>query len=427
MSFYKLNRSKGIAAIMSAAAFFQFSDGAFSAPQAPAPVGSTRVAYRPVAFVNETVITPRDLEKRIQLMRLLNGTPATAPFTQQEKSAALEITIDEALQKQETEQYKVKRTEKDVTAFRERMLRANRIASRDFDTKLPQYGLTLEEVNKILDVQLAWERLTGGRFGRDISVSVFEIEQILERMNRIGNIELKYQEIVVPIASAQETPQAVKQIEAVIRRLQKGEPFERLAAENPGRGGGKNADGVNWVPILSLEEPAQKFVVAAGPNAISPVLRTERGLVIMRMLDKKTGNNAAEVKKRVIYAFLPGATVAAANAFKIEHADCDDFTELSDDDGLYVKDYGYVSASELPPFMQEFVQTATKGDLSRPVEESGGMYVGAVCDVRDANVYQDAPAELREQIRGQIFGRKLDLRGKEYIRSLREKATININ
>jgi hypothetical protein len=74
------------------------------------------------------------------------------------------------------------------------------------------------------------------------------------------------------------------------------------------------------------------------------------------------------------------------------------------------------------------VNGAVKGDISDPVAgEGGGMYIGAVCDIRSANIYQDANPALRDSVRGQVFARKLDLRAKEYMRSLREKATINMN
>ena len=393
--------------------------------QSPSP--ARPMIYRPVAFVNDVAVTPRDLQKRIALMRILNNVPANAPVTPQEKRNALETAINEVLQKEEITKFEIEPTKKETETYRARILRGNRLRNDAFVAALPTFGLTETDVDKILKTRLAWERLTGGRFARDVSVSSYEIQQLLEQINRLGNIEVKYREIVQNFEKASEAPTALKAMETALKQLQSGAAFEKLAARYPDKNGVKTANGVEWVSITAVEQAAQRFLALSEPGTVSPVMQTERGYVVVQLTDRRVNKTELEPQKRVLTAFIPGGDIAAGARFQSEYRNCEDFEDASDEEGVAYKDYGYVTANVLPAELQAGARAASANDILPPVVTADGVYIAAVCGVKKPDIYANANPALRERLRNQIYEQKMSLRARQYLRDLRDKATINMN
>lgn len=389
------------------------------------PVLSEASDYRPVAIVNDVAITPIDLEKRINLLRIINNVPDSVVITAGDKKNILRSVVDEIIQAQETKRFKVEVSPERLNEYMSSIFVGMGVSRTKFEEQLKAKNIVFEDVEKIFMRKLAWEDLIGGRYGRDTTVSTYEISQIIEATSGAGNIKVKYDRITIPLENASDVATKAEEAKNILKRLQAGEDFNAISASYANQ----NSAGHNFVSLQEVDAHFIPFLTQASVGDISDLIQTDIGFEILRLDGREAGDNAMfQPKLSVKTGILKrnGKDNEKMNAEMQEKLAKKNLCAIYDDVLDDVSETGMVTVGELPEEMQKIAPQMTKGESRILKSDEDNITIVTVCDIATIDYYNDVPTSVRENVRNKLKAHKLQLREREYLRDLRNNAVITI-
>jgi peptidyl-prolyl cis-trans isomerase SurA len=132
--------------------------------------------------------------------------------------------------------------------------------------------------------------------------------------------------------------------------------------------------------------------------------------------------------QQIVFVVPNGSPAAAYNqrrneaeAFRQRFKGCDTSLTLAKAlNGVVVKDMGRKDSSDLSGADADAVKNARAGSTLRPAQTSQGIEVIAICSIKDIQ----STAAARADIQNQIFAKQSDKISKDYLKALRDQATI---
>ena len=245
----------------------------------------------------------------------------------------------------------------------------------------------------------------------DNDVTIELIKEAYDRMQ----YEVKASHIMIsmtPGASPQDTLNAYKRLMAIRKRIEKGEDFEKLAAElSEDPSAKENGGNLGYFSALYMVYPFETAVYKLKVGEVSMPVRTQFGYHLIKLEDKRP--NRGEISVAHIMTRIPkDATeveVAAAKA-KIdeiygklqEGANFETLAaQFSDDQGSAKK------GGMLPPFsagkmVMEFEDASfaleKDGDISKPVQTLYGFHIIKRIRVKKIGTYEEMAGDLKLRI-----------------------------
>ena len=382
--------------------------------------------------VNNDMITSYDLKQRMLLLIVTSGVQVTqenyASFQQQ----ALNSLIDERLQQQEMDHWKVKVTDADIDEEIGRMAAQSNLKPDQLLSELKRVGVEPATLRAQIAAESGWNQLVGGRYHSNANVGTAQVDSLMDKVIADGQ---KPQYLVAEIfidnttaGSPANALQGAKQLREQIAN--KVAPFQAVARQFSNAPSAANGGDAGWLVSGNIDPAVESVLTSLKPGEMSEPIPTKDGVYVYLLRQKTDGN--ADMVFRIKQAAVPlpananPADVAAANAalasFRSRVDSCEAFDELNGKGpaGVRVTDLGDAKLSTLLTNYADALRPLKNNQVTEPLRNAQNMDVLYVCDRQLAG----DNALSREQVENNLVNQRLSMLGRRYLRELRSTATI---
>jgi len=250
------------------------------------------IVDRIVAVVNGQVITLSELERRAQpiLNRYISDDlppEERSRMKQQIYAKILPQMIDDYLVKEEVDRLSISVSDQEAETAIENICRENGFTRQEFEQRLAEDGITIEEYKKQIIQQIERARLINAQVRSKIVVTDEQVREYIEKQNGPMEYEGPFYTLdhicIVPTSnSASAKMQAKQKALQALEALKRGEPFQQVAEQYAKTG----AEGIR-LGVFTLDEMApviRKAVERLSPGAYSDVIETSMGFQIFKLV-----------------------------------------------------------------------------------------------------------------------------------------------
>ncbi|WP_443747678.1 foldase protein PrsA [Asticcacaulis solisilvae] len=379
--------------------------------------------------VNDDMITSYDLKQRMLLLIVTSGVQVTndnyAAFQQQ----ALNSLIDERLQKQEMDHWKVKVTDKEIDDEISRMARQSNMTGPQLLGELKKVGIEPQTLRDQISAQSGWSELVGGRYHSNAAVGKAQVDATMDKIIADGQKpQYLVSEIFLDPAQAGGIDNAQKGAQQLYEQMQaKAAPFQAVAHQFSNAPSAAQGGDEGWQVSGNIDPQIENVLKTLTAGQMSQPVTTKDGVYIFLLRQKSDGNSDMIFNVRQAAVPLPAnaspAQVQAAEAqlegFRSRVKTCD-AVETAHVQGIQTANLGDAQLSLLKTDYAQALRPLKENQSTTPMRNAQNVNVLYVCDRQLAG----DNAVGREQVEGNLVNERLAMLGKRYLRELRGAATI---
>jgi len=426
-----------IAAAASASAQDQpvSSTSGLNLPANPTVFGNSLPSViKATAIINGEVITQTDVEQRLALMAIANGTEIPADEVDRLRQQVLRNLIDETLQIQAAKTADIKVTDADIDRTIVRVAANVKQTPEQMADYLKSRGSSIRSIRRQILGETSWRRLQSAKIESGISVGDDEVKAVIDRLEASkGTEEYKVSEIFLSSTSANAAA-AMTNASQIIDALRKGGSFVGYARQYSEASTGAVGGDLGWVRPEQLPEPLAVAIRSMSPGQVSAPITVPGGVSIIALQDTRKvltadPRNAELNLKQVSVNFPAGTTKAQAEPIVARFAEaaqtvggCGGAEKMASDFHGEVVTSDGVKLKELPPTLQAMMLPMQVGQATRPFGSlTEGVRVLVICG-RD-EVTPGVPTY--DQVLAQMNEERVNIRARRYLRDLRRDAIID--
>lgn len=380
--------------------------------------------------VNNDMVTSYDLKQRMLLLIVTSGVQVTQENYQAVQQQAINSLIEERLQGQEMDHWKVKVSDDDIQQEIERMASQSNLTGEQLLAELKKVGIEPDTLKAQVRAESGWSSLVGGRYHSNANVGKAQIDATMDKIIAEGQ---KPQYLVAeifldPVAagSMERAQQGAQQLYSQLS--QKVAPFQAVARQFSNAPSAAQGGDAGWLVSGSLDPAVEAALQAAQPGEMLPPITTKDGVYIYLLRQKTDGHaDLVEHLKQAAVTLPANASptqVATAQAeltsFRAKNDTCDAVDAAKSSSGVHVMDLGETELSSLVPTYADALRPLKEDQATGVLRNSQSMNVVYVCGRRLAG----ENAMTREQVESQLVNQRLSMLGRRYLRELRSAATI---
>ncbi|MEO0957907.1 MAG: peptidylprolyl isomerase [Pseudomonadota bacterium] len=272
----------------------------------PAVAQNQGTLLRPVAVVNDSVITGFDLEQRVRLLRVL-GLPAASEEALREE--ALRLLVDDRLKLEAGKRLGLQATDDSLTRGFEEI--ASRIGARpgELEALLENQRITRQAVNDFIGANMVWNEVVRTRFASRIEPGEAEIDSEIA-LSSGGRIDYRIQEIGLAITGDGRSEAETRAVAERLREeLSNGGDFGAAARQFSSAPSAPSGGEVGWVSSATLPPELNERLQRLEPGQVAEPLAVPGGLSLIRLVDRRGGGetgdlNDPELRERVRRAIV---------------------------------------------------------------------------------------------------------------------------
>ncbi|MDG4721239.1 MULTISPECIES: peptidylprolyl isomerase [Thalassospira] len=412
-----------VCAVVSAVAIFSLT-----APvKAQSPVGVA-------AVVNDDPISIIDLVERIKLVAVSSNIQMTPEKSNEIAPQILQQLINETLQMQEAERRGIEVTDEDVARGKSMIEQNAGLPDGQLDAYLTQRRIAPGTIENQIRPQVAWQKLLGSMRSQ-VEISEAEIDDSLQRIiNNQGKPRNRVQEIFLPVDNPQDSTQVYHTAQEVLGALKQGADFSALARQFSASASAANGGDLGWLYSGELSSDLQQVVNQLEPGKVSAPVQTIRGYYIIKLLDRRVGDEGAITDTRLdLYQlFVPlsaqmpkdliDAKLALLRNTQETANSCQDLANVAVEIGSEMSgEMKGISPQELSGPVGQAVTNLNTGKASNIVQVDGGALMIMIC-----NKTEESNLPGRQDIENKLKIERLDILARRKLRELRRQAFIDI-
>lgn len=396
-----------------------------------------------VAIVNDDVITRVELEREVDSV------------SRQQRMQGLSLPPDDVLNSKVLEHLIIKRLQLQLAASNgihvddimlnetlQNIARQNDMTLSQFHDRLQQDGFDFEHFRENMRDEITLRELRQRQVDSRITVTDQEIDDFINNQNATGGADMEYHlaHILVAVpeaASPEQIQQARAKAENVLSKLHDGADFSQTAIEqSDGQQALKGGD-LGWRPAGEIPSLFSDKVRTLAKGDISDLIRSPSGFHIIKLLDKRLGKPHVVTQTKARHILItPDALTSDDEARqelltikqKVQNgADFDQLAkEYSDDKGSASQggELGWVTPGTMVSEFEQTMDSLKPGELSDPIKSRFGWHLIQVLDRREID---DTDTFNRNQIRQQVFQRKVEDAYEIWLQRLRSEAYVEIH
>jgi peptidyl-prolyl cis-trans isomerase SurA len=419
----------------------------------PAPVNSSESLHLPenpevfgaamppiikaTAIVNGDVITQTDVDQRLALLAIANGTDSI-PADQVDalRQQVLRNLIDETLEIQAAKDDKddkiiVKKSEIDQAI--QRLASQNKQTPEQMAAFLEAHGSSIASMRRQIEGEIAWRRLQQAKIEDDVSIGDDEVKAVLDKLEASKGTE-EYRVGEIFLASTPYTQdQTLQNASKILAQLKNGASFAGYARQYSEASTAAVGGDLGWVRPEQLPTQIADVLRQMGPGTISNPIPVPGGVSIIAVQDTrkiltKDPRDAILSLKQVSISFPKGTTREQAEPTLERFADaakniggCGGAEKLGADFHGEVVQSDQVKMRDLPVALQQMMVPMQVGQATQPfgsIDDSVRVLVICGRDEVDptAPTYDDVYSQLNEE--------RVNMRSRRYLADLRRDAVI---
>ena len=253
--------------------------------------GVADTPFRPVALVNESVITGFDVDQRARLLAVLGFPAASAEALRAE---ALNQLIDDRLKMQEAERFGIGASEEEIRDGIARLAERANAKPEAFFAALAERGISRQALEDMVAAEVAWRKVIRQRFLARAEPGDAEIDAEIALMRERALVNYRLADIGLPVAPDGSNREKVRALaERIYRELSAGGDF-RAAVRRYSRSPSAARGGeLGWVQAQQLPPEMAEVLAELEVGEVSPPIEVSGGFSIVKILDKQVSTGAS--------------------------------------------------------------------------------------------------------------------------------------
>lgn len=418
---------------------------------APFAQNKNRSIDEVVAVVDTSLVTKLELENRItSIEKQFKAANRPLPPADDLRAQVLERLISERIQQNLAKDAGIKVSDKDLDRIIGNIAAQSKLSVSEFKQKIEKEGNNFNKYKEEIRKEVQAARLREREVDARVQVSENEIDSYIAEKNRgkllqAGNDEIYLAQLVITIpanASEADIAAAKSKAEEIFKQAGLEKDFLSFGKKLALPGSGIRVEDLGY---RTLDRLPQLFVDGAqgvGANQMIPrVLQSGAGFHVIKVIDRKgsISNNAQNIvvtqtqARHILLRHRPGVTDLEAqrrlNNFKDQiKVKASDFAQLAkkhSEDGSAPNggNLGWMSPGELVPEFEQAMNQLNINEVSDPVRTEFGWHLIQVVERRQAQLSAD---KQRDYARAAIREKKLDQAYQDWLRQIRDAATVEI-
>ena len=422
-----------------------------------------------VAVVNTGVVTRKEIDDRVASLQKQGSTGGKKlPEGEELRKQVLENLILEKIQIQEAEQTGLAVSNKDLNKIIEDIAVRNKLSLADFRQAIIKTGISFERYSELLREDVLKSRLREREVDSQIKISDAEIDNfIVEQMQRRGTDtgaarasgpeEIAVAQIFIPVeegAGLSAQADARKKAESILKEARGDADFMQLGAQANKENSKIKFQDLGYRTQDRLPQIFTETVRNLGPGQVaSSVVRSPAGFHVLKVMDRRSSGSGARaasnanpldttpqnmmvtqtLARHILIRQRQGLQDADVerrllgyrDQIRAKTADFDSLAKKFSEDGSAQNGgvLGWMGPGDLVPPFEIAMNRLQIGEVSDPVKTEFGWHLIQVMERREAQLTVE---KQREFARAAIRERKFEQAYQDWLRQLRDTATVKI-
>lgn len=434
-----------VSALFCAGAGTMSSAAAQAKPVAP---GAPRVylADAIIAVVNNEVITRQELVERMKLVerRMKNQGIALPPQAEFQRQLLERMIVDRA-QMQLAKDYGIRVDDVMLDRAVARIAEQNKMSLQEFRTRLESEGTPFVRFREEIREEIVMQRLREREVDNKIQITESEVDNHLaaEQGAAAGQQEYQLSHILIRTpenATPEQTAERRRRAEDVLRQLQAGGDFAKIAATYSDATDALSGGDLGWRGQDRLPQLFVETVSNLKPGEVSPIVKSPNGFHIVKLSGKrtqsvlKTGAGASVQQTRARHILIKVNQIVTATDAKRKltelkqrldnkAATFEDLAKLFSNDLSASRggDLGWIYPGDTVPEFERAMDALQPGQVSEPIESPFGYHLIQVLERKKDDVSQERQRLVARQA---IRERKLEEATQDWLRQVRDRAYV---
>ena len=407
--------------------------------------GSPRAqeALRIATVVNDQIISLYDLNMRLTMVALFSGLQNTPETRKRLLPQVLRTLIDEELKRQEAKRLDLVITDKEVEAVIWNLEKNNKLPKGGLKNLLVKQKVEISILKNQIKADISWKELVNGRYGRLVTISDEEIEEVLsEILNSEGKPEYLISEIFLPIDQPENEVDVTALANRLIEQIKSGANFATLAKNFSKSPSAKKGGDLGWNRAGQLDDELDTVLVKLRPGQMSQPIRTLDGYYILALKDQRKARKFGQpdpgsATVNLQQLFIPVAKGAGAAA--VDQAmnlarqtgqnarNCKELGHAAQKIGSPLSgNLGDIKTSALGNQQKGLIRGLPPLTASQPLRMPDGVIVLMVCRHDEVKVPELSLDSQRDRIATDLHDERLSILALQYLRELRRNAFLDV-
>ncbi len=422
-----------------------------------------------VAVVNTGVVTRKEIDDRVASLQKQGSTGVKKlPEGEELRKQVLENLILEKIQIQEAEQTGLAVSNKDLSKIIEDIAVRNKLSMNEFRQAIIKTGISFERYSELLREDVLKSRLREREVDSQIKISDAEIDNfIVEQMQRRGTDtgaarasgpeEIAVAQIFIPVeegAGPSAQADARKKAESILKEARGDADFMQLGAQANKENSKIKFQDLGYRTQDRLPQIFTETVRNLGPGQVaSSVVRSPAGFHVLKVMDRRSSGSGVRaasnanpldatpqnmmvtqtLARHILIRQRQGLQDADVerrllgyrDQIRAKTADFDSLAKKFSEDGSAQNGgvLGWMGPGDLVPPFEIAMNRLQIGEVSDPVKTEFGWHLIQVMERREAQLTVE---KQREFARAAIRERKFEQAYQDWLRQLRDTATVKI-
>jgi peptidyl-prolyl cis-trans isomerase SurA len=401
-------------------------------PENPQVFGTAMPSVvKATAIVNGDVITQTDVDQRLALLAIANGSEIPADQVDALRQQVLRNLIDETLEIQAAKAEKIDVKTSDIDRTVERVAGNVKQTPAQMAKFLEANGSSIRSLRRQIEGEIAWQRLQRSKI--EVSVGDDEVKAVLDKLNASkGTEEYRVGEIFLSATPATQQ-QTIANANKILDQLRNGASFAGYARQYSEASTAAVGGDLGWVRPEQLPAPLAETLRRMGPGNVSNPIPVPGGVSILAVQDTRKiltrdPRDAVLSLKQISIGFPKGTSRQVAEPIVARFAEaarsvggCGGADKLAADFHAEIVQQDSVKMRDLPAALQQMMMSMQVGQATQPFGSlDEGVRTLVICGRDEV----DPSAPSYDEVYSQLNEERVNSRARRYLRDLRRDAVI---
>ncbi len=375
--------------------------------------------FAPMVRVNDSVVTGFEYDQRLKFLRLLNQ-PGDI------EAEAIDGLIDDRLRMQAATALGIEPAEEEVAAGMEEFAGRANLSIDEFVAAIGQAGVEVESFRDFVRAGVAWRAVVRNRFANRVQVTEAEVDRATALAGGQGGVRVLMSEIILPAP-----PERAEEVRVLANRISAMTTLPEFAAaarQHSASGTRGRSGRLDWVPIGQLPPPVRSQVLSLAPGHVTTPIEFPGGIALFQLRAIEETDTPEENVISVEYAryLIPGgrseSALATARRVRNDVDTCDDLygVALGQPEERLTRDV--LPIEEVPQDIALEISKLDDNESSTALTTADGeALVFLMLCGRVTAIAEDLS---RDEVREQLFQRRIASYADSYLAELRADATL---
>lgn len=402
---------------------------------------ATEVVDQVVAIVDDDVIMASELRERVAAVSAnLKARNIQMPPEDELVRETLDRLILESIQLQKGARAGVRITDEQLNSAVERIAAQNRMTLEQFRQALSQQGQSYDEMREQVRREMLIQRVQAGNVNQRIQISDEEVGNFMasQQGQTLSDSQFHLLHALLPLspdASEADVASATAQVDAVLKTIRAGEPFEQAVRGSTTPYTFTGGD-LGWRKVEDLPSLFTDIVPKLKPGQTADPIRSENGLHLLFLAEVRGSNDQVVTQTKALHILVKPSEILTddqardlVSSLRARALAGEDFADLarqySQDIGSAQEggELGWTTPGQMVPTFEKAMASTAEDQISQPVKTQFGWHIVKVEGRRQQDMKDEVSrAKAMDYVHDRKYQEELDA----WLRQIRDEAYVDI-